>query len=139
MTEFDEDVARRFGMNRAQWDAPLAVTNGHQALMLDTMAQYVREQVAPLRKRIDELEADLGERKFCGPWQEGVDYKKHNETMYGGSCWVCMVGTTGSKPSTDNPAWSLKTKRGRDGRRGLSVDELDEDNRPAPRLPTLSR
>jgi hypothetical protein len=80
------------------------------------IGKFVREQVAPLRERIEQLEQTLGEFGYRGVWQEGIVYRAGNFVTLGGSLWHCNVEQTTLRPTTDNSDWSLAVKRGRDGK-----------------------
>jgi hypothetical protein len=78
-------------------------------------AKFIEQQLAPLKDRIAQLEETLEQFGFRGHHTEGCEYHKGNFVTLGGSLWHANE-TTCSRPSTDNPAWSIACKRGRDGR-----------------------
>ena len=81
---------------------------------------YVRRAVAPLEKRIGELEA-RPELKYCGVWVAGKTYQENMLVTHSGSLWIAKK-TTASYPggNAEPGAWQLCTKRGRDGKDGAS-------------------
>src|SRR5215468_931671 len=54
---------------------------------------------------------------YRGVWVDGRVYEPHDTVTWGGSEWHCQVATT-TKPGDGSKAWTLKVKRGRDGRDG---------------------
>ena len=81
--------------------------------LLPTIGRFVKSQVEPLRKRIEELEHM--QREFCyrGVWAVG-SYRVGNFVTYGGSLWHCDRDNTDTKPGTDASAWTLAVKHGKD-------------------------
>lgn len=57
---------------------------------------------------------------FRGIWQEGKVYERGDTVTWAGSTWHCDRETTTAKPgdigSTDEKAWTLTNKKGRDGK-----------------------
>jgi hypothetical protein len=56
---------------------------------------------------------------YRGVWTEGKTYEAHDSVTWAGSEWHCATTTT-AKPGDGATAWTLKVKRGRDGRDGGS-------------------
>lgn len=54
---------------------------------------------------------------FRDVFREGTQYIKGDAATFGGSTWHCNEATT-TKPEPGNKAWTLMTKRGRDGKDG---------------------
>jgi hypothetical protein len=81
--------------------------------LLQLIGKHVREEIAPLRERIAQLEADMAERKYFSVWEPGP-YKRHNAVTYKGSLWICLADTH-SAPGTSE-SWQLAVKKGRDAR-----------------------
>jgi integrin beta 3 len=52
---------------------------------------------------------------YRGLWVEGKTYEPGDGVTWGGSVWHCHQVTT-DKPGTGAPAWTLKVKRGSDGK-----------------------
>jgi len=52
---------------------------------------------------------------YRGVWTEGKTYEPGDSVTSGGSEWHCHLATT-SKPGDGVKAWTLKVKRGRDGK-----------------------
>jgi hypothetical protein len=90
--------------------------NDREMTMLKHLGVYVREQLAPLKERIEQLEQTLQEFGYRGTWQEGIVYRAGNFVTLGGSLWHCNANETTSRPNTESSGWSLAVKRGRDGR-----------------------
>ena len=114
------------------------MTEDEQANFLSAIAQFVKEQIAkastPLKERIEQLEQTLGEFGYRGTWNEGIVYYAGNFVTLGGSLWHCNASETTSRPTTDNPDWSLAVKRGRDGKAAYVNGHSVEPRRPtAPR------
>jgi hypothetical protein len=87
------------------------------------IAQKIREAVAPLQRRIAELEtkqAKIDGFRYIGTWADGARYEPGNFTTHDGSLWHCNRETT-SRPGRDVGAWTLVCKRGADGKDALSV------------------
>ena len=91
-------------------------------ILIRQTGKFVREKIAeactPLVQRIEQLEQTLGEFGYLGQWQEGVVYRAGNFVTLGGSLWHCNVNECSTRPSTENPDYSLAVKRGRDGKPG---------------------
>lgn len=54
---------------------------------------------------------------YRGVWVEGKTYERGDGVTWGGSEWHCNEPTN-SKPGDGSKAWTLKVKRGRDGKDG---------------------
>lgn len=54
---------------------------------------------------------------YRGVYVEGRQYERGDGVTYGGSAWHCNEPTT-TKPGDGSKAWTLKVKRGRDGKDG---------------------
>ena len=80
--------------------------------MLYRLGRMVAAELAPIRKRLAELEARPF--KFIGAWTQGMDCSPGHIVSWDGSMWHCNERTK-SKPGT-SPAFTLCCKRGRDGR-----------------------
>jgi hypothetical protein len=52
---------------------------------------------------------------YRGVWMDGKAYDPHDSVTWAGSEWHCQIATT-TKPGDGSKAWTLKVKRGRDGR-----------------------
>ena len=52
---------------------------------------------------------------YRGVWVDGKAYDPGDSVTWGGSEWHCFMATT-SKPGDGSKAWTLKVKRGRDGK-----------------------
>ena len=75
-----------------------------------TARELARQEIAPLLRRIDELEAYTKEFTYRGVWHEGT-YRRGNFVTHDGSVWHCNADTV-VKPGTDPVAWTLSVKRG---------------------------
>jgi hypothetical protein len=82
--------------------------------LAEAIKDHMREHLAPLHRKIEELETAQREFGYCGTWSAG-DYKRGNFVTHGGSVWHCNANTSG-KPGEDLVCWTLAVKRGRDGK-----------------------
>jgi hypothetical protein len=73
-------------MNTADW---IAWHDKKDGALTKAIAQFVREQLAPLRERIEQLEQTLGEFGYRGMFHEGIVYRAGNFVTLGGSLWHC--------------------------------------------------
>jgi hypothetical protein len=80
----------------------------------ELFGKCMRDALAPLQKRIEELESRPF--KFVGVWTQGMELVPGNICSYAGSMWHCNEATK-DKPGT-SAAFVLCVKRGRDGRDG---------------------
>lgn len=79
------------------------------------IGELVRDSIAPLRERIEALEAKVGEGiSYQGPHEVDKVYQPGNFVTHDGSLWHCNYKTA-TKPG-DGAAWTLAVKRGRDAR-----------------------
>jgi hypothetical protein len=78
----------------------------------ELFGKCMRDALAPLQKRIEELENSPF--KFIGAWSEGMEVVAGNFVSYGGSMWHCNEATK-AKPGT-GPEFTLAVKRGAEGR-----------------------
>jgi hypothetical protein len=80
-----------------------------------TLMQSVAQVLAPLVKRINELEARPTLR-YCGVWKGDVGYGEGAAVTHDGSVWIAKaIASPGARPGENN-AWQLAVKRGKDGR-----------------------
>ena len=82
--------------------------------LCDLIRQHVATVTKPLRDRIEALEKQAADFKYCGVWHYGESYRKHNFCTYDGSVWVCLRDTA-AKPG-QSPDWQLAVQKGRDAR-----------------------
>ena len=82
--------------------------------LLAAVGRYVKAQIEPLHRRIDELQAKQANWKYRGTFETGADYREGNFTTFQGSLWVCLADTF-SEPGTD-ATWQLCCKRGKNAR-----------------------
>lgn len=73
--------------------------------------RVVGKELRELRMRVDALERDQRDSKFCGVWQRAADYKRSNFATHDGSLWVALRDCSGSKPGDDPADWQLCVKR----------------------------
>jgi len=78
----------------------------------------IAEAVAPLEKRIAELEAQPRGLKFVGPWVAGTPYQPGDCVQRKG-LWIAMCATR-AKPG-ESPDWRLAIREPRDGRDGKDL------------------
>ena len=78
--------------------------------LVKTIAKACKELVvAPLVKRIAELEAERG-LKYVGPWKVGGDYNPGEFVSYGGGIWHCKQHT-GTRPNSCPRRGSSRSNR----------------------------
>jgi hypothetical protein len=80
------------------------------------ISAFVKEQIAPLRAQIVELQKGLEDFGYVGQWHEGSVYRRGNFVSMSGSMWSCCADATTDRPSTSSADWILAVKRGRDGK-----------------------
>jgi hypothetical protein len=65
--------------------------------------------------RVKEFRFTVAMDLYRGTWVEGRTYERGDGVTWAGSEWHCHE-TTRQKPGDGSKAWTLKVKRGRDGR-----------------------
>jgi hypothetical protein len=50
--------------------------------------------------------------KYCGVWQEGVEYEEGNFVTFNGAMFHCNGRTTTSRPGSGDKGWTLCVKSG---------------------------
>lgn len=94
------------------------------------LASIIREQIAPLRNRIESLEARnarleaaLEQRNFsyAGVFKEGRTYSPGMFVTHSGGLWHCSAFNTTASPGNGNAAWTLAVRNGRDGKDGKEL------------------
>ena len=80
----------------------------------DLIRQHVAVVTKPLRDRIEALEKQIADFKYCGVWRDGENYRKHNFVTHHGSIWICLADTE-AKPG-ESLQWQLAVQKGRDAR-----------------------
>jgi hypothetical protein len=78
------------------------------------LAELIKQHTRPLHARIEALEKQAADFRYCGVWHYGESYRKHNFCTYDGSIWVCLRDTA-AKPG-QSPDWQLAVQKGRDAR-----------------------
>ncbi len=83
--------------------------------------QYVSDTVAPLLKRIGELEQRVSEAEtrgleFCGVYQRAAAYKRGAAVTAAGSLWIAIRDVEPGHEPGESRRWVLAVKRGRDGK-----------------------
>lgn len=81
-----------------------------QDQLAESLGIAIAQYVAPLRKRIDELEA-RPTPTWAGPYQQGRAYAALSFVVHSGSLWISKCSTV-LKPG-GNDDWQLCTKRGK--------------------------
>lgn len=83
--------------------------------MAPVLREYLAEQLAPIAKRLDELETKG--LAYAGTWQRAQPYKRGNVVTHEGSAWVALKDVDeGSRPGGDLEGWQLMVKAGKDAR-----------------------
>jgi hypothetical protein len=82
--------------------------------MAREIKNYVRRAIAPLEKRIAELES-RPQVKYLGVHKPGAEYSEGSMTTRGGSIWYAQRRTR-ELPGDGNQDWVLACKRGQDGK-----------------------
>jgi len=82
------------------------------------VAKKIAEAVAPLEKRIAELESRPHGIKYAGPWTAGTVYDQGDCVSRKG-LWIATCATR-QKPG-ESADWRLAVKEGRDGRDGKDL------------------
>ncbi len=90
------------------------MTKEDQANFLRAIGQFVKGETAPLKRRIEALEAGQKDFRYVGVWAHGT-YHRGNFVTHGGSLWHCNCDTD-RMPGKDAQAWTLCVKRGADGK-----------------------
>jgi hypothetical protein len=81
--------------------------------MLSAVDGLLRRTLAPLVKRIEELERAPFE--YLGPHEAEKSYRRGEFVSHAGGMWHCEVTGVSHKPG-DGPGWRLAVKAGRDAR-----------------------
>ena len=88
---------------------------------LEATALFVDDRVnkatAPLKARIEALEAQQQNWKYRGAWDDETDYHLGNFVTHSGSLWHCTAPSRGKRPGINPEQWQLAVKRGDDGRK----------------------
>jgi hypothetical protein len=84
------------------------------AVLVDLIRAHVAAVTKPLRDRIEVLEKQAADFKYCGVWRDGGSYRKHNFVTHHGSIWICLADTE-AKPG-ESLQWQLAVQKGRDAR-----------------------
>jgi hypothetical protein len=87
---------------------------GFEEELAAEIANLVRQHVKPLRDRIEVLEKQAAEFKYCGVWREGESYRKNNFVTHHGGVWAALCDTE-AKPG-QSLQWQLAVQKGRDAR-----------------------
>jgi hypothetical protein len=90
--------------------------NAQIKLVLQTIGRYVNAQVAPLRKEIADLKAQVAELqaggvKFSGNYQRGNEYRRGEMCAYDNSIWCAVADVKAMEIPGTCAAWQL-TLRG---------------------------
>ena len=82
--------------------------------MARTIKDYVRRAIAPLEKRIAELEKRGVDYK--GTYQRAALYRRGDITTFDGSMYVAITDIEPNETPGNGGKWVLAVKRGRDAR-----------------------
>jgi hypothetical protein len=94
--------------------APAYVTQKTLNLTMEGAGKAIREFLAPLVKRIADLEARPS-MQHRGVWRGDVQYQQGDVVSHGGSGWVAKAVNKAAKPG-ETRLWQLFVKKGRDAR-----------------------
>lgn len=109
--EYNHKIAATNNLTFEQWHQPVQITNGDLAALVHTIGLFVKEEIAPLKARLEEMEVF----KYVGVWKEGEQYHAGNFVTDHGSLWHCNCNST-SRPGSDPIGWTLAVKRGSDAK-----------------------
>ncbi len=73
-------------------------------------------KIEALETKVRELEARPTGAKYCGVWQDSLEYMRDDAVTKGGSLWIAKHNHVKSEPGVDHVSWQLAVQRGRDGR-----------------------
>jgi hypothetical protein len=87
------------------------------------IAGIIREQIAPLRNRIDQLEREVVELRskgitYSGVWQRAASYQHGQVVTFDGSMWAAVEAVGPNMQPGKSNAWQLCCRSGRDLRNG---------------------
>ena len=88
------------------------------SILREVLPGMVEKATAPLRERVEALEAAIGNTKglqYRGTFAVGTAYDLGDTVTHGGSLWHCNQ-LTKDRPGEGASAWTLAVKRGRDGK-----------------------
>lgn len=74
-------------------------------------------------ERVKEFVFKVSMDLYRGVYAEGKTYERGDGVTWGGSEWYCHETTT-AKPGDGSKSWTLKVKRGRDGKDGRDASSL---------------
>jgi hypothetical protein len=83
--------------------------------MAKAISDGIEAAVTPLAKRLDQLEKQSAETKFCGVYQRALTYQRNNFVAEKGTLWCCVKDAPAGRPG-ESPDWQLVVQKGRDGR-----------------------
>lgn len=80
-------------------------------LVIRSIAKLVKATLATQAKRIDALEAQTKQLKYCGTFQRAnaESYKRNNAVTHGGSVWIAVVDAPTHEPGSGGD-WQLAVK-----------------------------
>ena len=76
----------------------------------------IKDAVAPLEKRIAELESRPAGLDYKGIYKPEYSYAKNAGVTHAGSIWVALKDLPPKEPGDANSGWQLAVKKGRDGK-----------------------
>jgi hypothetical protein len=101
------------------------MTKDEQIEFIKTMGQFTIDQIklatAPLRQRIEQLEATVASLEakgiaYHGVYQRAIEYRKGAMVTHDGSLFAAVDNVGPNEPPGATPKWQLAAKRGADGR-----------------------
>jgi hypothetical protein len=100
---------------RAALDSPhgrltRAIVKGLVPVLREKFTAQIEEAVAPLRRRIAELEAEPS-AKWLGVWREGKSFRAGSLVTHQGGLWHAET-TTMNRPGDASGDWKLAVKKG---------------------------
>ena len=94
------------------------MTKAEQESVATAIVETVVKAIAPLKTRLDSVEAELVRIKaapkhlaYTGVFQRAIEYHRHDGTTHRGQLWICVTDSTrGVEPGTSPENWQLAEK-----------------------------
>jgi hypothetical protein len=110
------EALRRFRAEYAGKEHPVAYSQSRHT-MLDEALIFVLALAVEFKGRIAALEQRAAEpsMKYMGAYKAEQEYTPGSTVSHGGQLWHCNRTTT-DRPGDNSEAWTLCSRRGRDGK-----------------------